>query len=244
MAPINLPDGSQVSEIVLPDGSTASEVLAPDGSTVFSAIPDSGDLQARFAAKDESFNDGESVTTITDQTGNGFDLTGGSPSYQKSVVNSKPVFRFDGVDDELDVNSDAISQPYSVFIVLSDNDTSSFGTAAAATSGKVRFQPGNGDFYRVTAGSRLDSGSNDGSFYIWSLVFNSSSSFARQNGTEVISGDLGSNPLDGFRIGANENNEFYFDGDIAEVLVYPDKRTTSQITDGEAYISNEYGISG
>jgi hypothetical protein len=43
MAPINLPDGSQVSEIVLPDGSTASEVLAPDGSTVFSAIPDSAD---------------------------------------------------------------------------------------------------------------------------------------------------------------------------------------------------------
>jgi len=41
MAPINLPDGSQVSEIVLPDGSTASKVLAPDGSTVFSAIPDS-----------------------------------------------------------------------------------------------------------------------------------------------------------------------------------------------------------
>jgi hypothetical protein len=41
MAPINLPDGSQVSEIVLPDGSTASEVLAPDGSRVFPAIPDS-----------------------------------------------------------------------------------------------------------------------------------------------------------------------------------------------------------
>jgi len=40
MAPINLPNGTEVSEIVLPDGSTASEVLAPDGSTVFSAIPD------------------------------------------------------------------------------------------------------------------------------------------------------------------------------------------------------------
>jgi len=45
MAPINLPDGSQVSEIVLPDGSTASEVLAPDGSRVFSGIPDSLELQ-------------------------------------------------------------------------------------------------------------------------------------------------------------------------------------------------------
>jgi len=38
MAPINLPDGTEVSEIVLPDGSTASEVIAPDGSTVFSSV--------------------------------------------------------------------------------------------------------------------------------------------------------------------------------------------------------------
>lgn len=42
MAPINNPNGNEVSEIVLPDGATASEVIAPDGSTVFgSAIPDS-----------------------------------------------------------------------------------------------------------------------------------------------------------------------------------------------------------
>jgi len=40
MAPINLPDGTEVSEVILPDGATASEVVAPDGSTVFSAIPD------------------------------------------------------------------------------------------------------------------------------------------------------------------------------------------------------------
>jgi len=41
MAPINLPDGTEVSEVILPDGSTASEVIAPDGTTVFGAIPDS-----------------------------------------------------------------------------------------------------------------------------------------------------------------------------------------------------------
>jgi len=38
--PINLPDGSEVSEVILPDGAAASEVIAPDGRTVFSAIPD------------------------------------------------------------------------------------------------------------------------------------------------------------------------------------------------------------
>jgi len=41
MAPINLPDGTEVSEVILPDGSTASEVIAPDGRTGFGAIPDS-----------------------------------------------------------------------------------------------------------------------------------------------------------------------------------------------------------
>jgi len=41
MAPINLPDGTEVSKVILPDGSAASEVIAPDGSTVFAGIPDS-----------------------------------------------------------------------------------------------------------------------------------------------------------------------------------------------------------
>jgi len=40
MAPINLPDGTEVSEVILPDGASASEVVAPDGRTVFSAIPE------------------------------------------------------------------------------------------------------------------------------------------------------------------------------------------------------------
>jgi len=44
--PINLPDGTEVSEVILPDGSTASEVIAPDGSTVVSAIPDTSMFQS------------------------------------------------------------------------------------------------------------------------------------------------------------------------------------------------------
>ena len=35
MAPINLPNGNQVSEIVLPDGTSASEVIGPDGNVLF-----------------------------------------------------------------------------------------------------------------------------------------------------------------------------------------------------------------
>jgi len=45
MASINLPDFSEVAEVILPDGAAASEVIAPDGRTVFSAIPDSVVIQ-------------------------------------------------------------------------------------------------------------------------------------------------------------------------------------------------------
>jgi len=51
MAPINLPNGTEVSEIVLPNGQTASEVIAPDGSVVFgNAIPDSAFLRLPLKA--------------------------------------------------------------------------------------------------------------------------------------------------------------------------------------------------
>jgi len=70
MAPINLPDGSEVSEVILPDGATASEVIAPDGSTVFRGIPDSVFIQNLVAwyrmegnANDETVNQPNSADT-------------------------------------------------------------------------------------------------------------------------------------------------------------------------------------
>jgi len=64
MAPINLPDGSEVSEVILPDGASASEVRAPDGSTVFSGIADEG-----FEHNDLSGNYGGDLSVFQIQTG-------------------------------------------------------------------------------------------------------------------------------------------------------------------------------
>jgi len=101
MAPINLPDGSQVSEIVLPDGSTASEVLAPDGSTVFSAIPDSAVFQ--IDATTLNLSDGDAVTSWTDQIGSN-DLSGGDPIYS-TTDDLNPTVIGDGTDDQLSKSS-------------------------------------------------------------------------------------------------------------------------------------------
>lgn len=80
MAPINLPDGSQVSEIVLPDGSTASEVLAPDGSTVFgNAIPDI------LVALYEYENDADTTAAVDSVGSNNATISGASYDSDSAV---------------------------------------------------------------------------------------------------------------------------------------------------------------
>ena len=99
MAPINLPDGSQVSEIVLPDGSTASEVLAPDGSTVFGVIPDSQNLQARWPIDDNE-------ATVTDIKGNNDGTNNGGTWQTESTLDQNYVLEL--------LTDDYIGAPYDV----------------------------------------------------------------------------------------------------------------------------------
>jgi len=79
MAPINLPDGTEVSEVTLPDGASASAVIAPDGTTVFgSVIPDkgiarwtldSGDVTSSTITDVWYENDGTIETSLTEVSG-------------------------------------------------------------------------------------------------------------------------------------------------------------------------------
>jgi len=77
--PINLPDGSEVSEVILPDGASASEVIAPDGSTVFSAIPGSG--VARFDFEDDS----DATTAVDSWFDNTLSINGASYTSTSAV---------------------------------------------------------------------------------------------------------------------------------------------------------------
>jgi len=94
--PINLPDGTEVSEVILPDGSTASEVIAPDGSAVFSAIPDSVVLNVRASDYDSTNN--KYVANIGPDVPDG----GGNPTKTTDTVagtTGVDVVDYDGTND-------------------------------------------------------------------------------------------------------------------------------------------------
>jgi len=250
--PIFNPDGPEVNEIVLPDGATASEVIGPDGNVVFEAgpdIPDSGDLQARWTAKDLSQSDGQTVSTWTDATGNGHDLTAGAaPTYKTSIINGNPVVRFDGVGDHLSTAFSTISQPNTIFGVfqLRSFDTSAIETIYGSEndnsdSTRQTLQQPNSNDWRHYAGNTLDGGTPDTNAHVFTAQYDGASSYLRLDGSSEVSGDAGNEGLNGFQLGARWDVAAFGAVDIGEILIYPMDKSGIQ-SDVESYLSAEWGI--
>jgi len=127
MAPINLPDGTEVSEVILPDGSTASEVIAPDGSTVLSAIPDSGDYQW--------YIDEGSGSTLNPDVGSVTATTSGGLTW---VSDSTAVGGYhlshDGTDDAWQTDSGVLTTPFTVCGWVRFDDMTAFDNPIASNS--------------------------------------------------------------------------------------------------------------
>jgi len=167
MAPINLPDGTEVAEIVLPDGSTASEVIAPDGSTVFRAIPDSVvDNMDNYYFTDEG--SGQTLFDDGSPTHN-FAITGGS--WQTGVGQNDVYLELDGTDDYLNnqdgtywdtetisfgkwLNPDNTSDSQTVVAAMEENATSAAEwllDIGVSASGEIRLIFGDGTIQTSTA---------------------------------------------------------------------------------------------
>ena len=242
MAPIRKGDGTPLE---IPG---VQEVRTGDGRVFFEGdaipdIPDEQDLHARYDATELPLSDGNSVTTWTDETGNGFDLTAGAaPTYVASGINGNPSVRFDGVDDFLDVAFSTITQPFTVFIV--------FDAAADSTLSRILFRE-SGDTFALSsdasnniglfAGDSITGGSV-GSPTIVSGLPNGTSSVLRQDGTQVASGDARTNGLNGLTVGSDSGGSGNFlDGDIGEILIYPQDKSAI-FADVENYFSIKWNI--
>jgi len=240
MAPINLPDGTEVSEVILPDGATASEVIAPDGSTVFRGIPDSADL---YSGYDFSANGGS--LPVADQSDNNRDLVNGSFSGVGVSINGVQAGDFDGTDDEIDTGSlSSLSTPHHVFIVIEQRDAGSSVQTCyndASGSGDNQIADDGAGSYVINNGLTLRGGSPDNNPHILAILFDGANSEIRVDGSQVASGDAGTLSLDGIALGNRPGQSQHIDAKIGEVLTYNQDKSAN-ITDIESYLSDKWGI--
>ena len=151
-------------------------------------IPDSA--VHHYDVTELSASDGGTVTTIPDQIGSA-DLTG-TGTYRESALNGNPTVELDGVDDEFDAPTPAISFPNTIYLVgefLTSNDSVivSFENANSTnTTHNITLISGNNEIF---AGNALAGSS--GSVQQTTSLFDGANSILREEGTQTASGDAG-----------------------------------------------------
>jgi len=205
--------------------------------TELNVIPDSEDLQSRY-----DFTEEDGSAPVTDQTGNGFDLSG-TYSGVNVNINGVQAGEFDKVDDQLSASYGTTeAQPNHIFAVIewrttsTDSEVAFDGDTTRESIANTKNQN-----YGYFAGFLGESNVTASGAYVFNVLFNGTSSKMRINGVEEASGDSGSQGLDGVRLGNSATGGEFAAVNIGEVLVYPLDKTPIE-TDVEQYLADKWGI--
>jgi hypothetical protein len=218
----------------------------------------------------EVYNDGDAVTTITNQ-GTGANGTGGtSPEFKTSIVNGKDVYRFDRTNSEYKSFGTGFGRPSNfTTIIFLRMDTTDEMAAVSSTdaAGPDKETWGNIHFNRPTLGGAnatsysVGDGTNGSTGYISSsmptgvfrtLALRYTNGETKEdiwiNGiqktltaTPTTAASSNAGVAHGYSMGRNgEENADYFDGDIGRTLMVDSALTDTQIENLSAWISDYY----
>lgn len=232
--------------------------LAPNDASI------SGSLKGWYKADAEAYADNDPVGTITDQSGGSRNLTqaaaGSKPIFKTAILNSQPVYRFDGTDDivaSTAVMSDFIANnAYTVFVVGS---AVSIGTNGASTYNNDAFVADSKGYF----GFNLKS---VGTFHVynWDGSDDKTTNTLSTNAFHIIQGrhesgniisqidaDAENSVASGntadltgtFRAGIGLSNSFA-NVDIAEIIVYNTALTGLQRAGISKYLVDKYALTG
>lgn len=207
---------------------------------------------ARYDINALALNDGDTVSSVTDSAGLGYDLlsSGAAMPYwtnNPSLLNGLGYLVFDGTSDYVRAVFASYAQPTTFFLVArcySDGAT----TAVWCDNGdNTTFQVLLHSNFAVAAncGLYLENAPQITTWQVWEICFNGASSFIKYNaGTTKLSGNLGANARKGITIGQGRNNAdaLYKRMDVAFATFYTntlDATTTSNIN---YYLKTRFGL--
>ena len=225
-----IPD-SVVEHAVAWFDATQHDTLLSSGSIV----GDGGTIDEWQDARDESDNH----------------VTGGAPTRQDDVQNGNTVVRGDGTDDFLSRGSGdfpTMSQPWTVIAVVTsvNNLSEEPRPISRADDGdanvQLRINQGDDEGWGVFAGDALDS-NDDTVPAIVTIIGDGSSSSVRVNGSEVASGNAGTNNWESLGVFGRDGGSNLLDGDIGEVIPFNvDLAAENALSDEEQRLSDKWGI--
>lgn len=158
----------------------------------------------------QALADGASVATINDETGNGHTASqataGKKPVLRSTGLGGKPAWEFDGVDDFAQTGSfTAIGQPATIVLVcqfLALSGTNEPIDGIGSSNRMIVFSNATSR-YSINAGTSIAAGTTNTSPHALIAEFNSAANDTLLvDGTNVITGEAGSQSATGLTLGA------------------------------------------
>lgn len=198
-------------------------------------------------------SDAAAVSTWPDEIGSE-DLTqtgANRPTYRTAgTINAVPAVRGDGSQylNRTAASFTGLAQPDTVVVVakyatLTNTSDPYLFDGAGSTRQILTGRYSNISVWLFFAGTVVEGGASNTSAHLWLGYFNGASSVGQIDGTQVSSGNFGSNSLDGMALFTNSTFNFFASADIAFVGLFSgDVRTDPKWSDFKAYCLSHWGI--
>ena len=227
------------------------------GSTITDPVGVSGCklwLDAAVSAYEDNIGtvpaDGDAVYGWYDKSGNGWRAiqTSGTlkPIYKTGIINGLPVLRFDGSDDYMNLGL-YLERPYTVFLVHVKKGAGGGNARAVAGSGNWFMGSGAG-YYRHFAGSDYVS-NNVLAETVDAPKLGTARNTGAANGSTywIDQADITSQPnaigvCGSMAVGSGPGGGDYYNGDVAEVLVYDTALSPADRQLVWDYLGPKYGL--
>jgi hypothetical protein len=190
----------------------------------------------------------------TDQSASGFhadqSTSGNRPVWTDNILNGRPILRFDGSNDELSVAHNTAFNTSSVSMLTVFKRS---GTSSGVIAGKMNSGGNQGYRQQYTSSTNLRSFINGdqangtpgtSTFVLGETIYNQTNHKLYLDGTQASSTSYTTavtSNTENFYIGS-KNASSYFNGDIAEVIVYNRALADADRTDLRAYLYSKYAI--
>lgn len=202
-----------------------------------------------FAARLETYSDGDPVGTLTDQGTGGVNATqAGADSIKPTfrdpcvdgVINNEPCFDFDGGDSISQVAQTSRAQPFVIAAVVRTDGAGAQVIADDPTSGTEYrlYNSASGHWTYYGAFAQNNDGQYVGEFVYVCVEVNGAATDMRVL-TEFSTDDAGLAGDEGFYFGSASGGTLPWDGKLVEFIFYDD--TTTGCSDIEPYFDTVYG---
>jgi hypothetical protein len=213
-------------------------------------------LHLKADAGTSTTTDGASLSSWTDQSGNGNNATapGTQPVYKTNVLNGKPAIRFNGssyltlpAPSSMGIQNSS----YEMFIVANSSSSSiQFLTGGSVAENELHLNGAAGVRFIPKYTLYLDQGTNgqytNGAFRIYHPVTSDTGAVVRVDAQDGggASGDYRSSDNAAVRLGMRGDGTYALIGDIAEVIIYNTVLTSTGRDSVLDYLSNKYNLTG